>query len=142
MAIKSIESYKNLCIDIEVQELMIEAIEREIKLLEKALKGPQDISGIDYSKQPGATMVPIGLDRIIERIQRRQFDMQLQQNILDVHIKAKQKIQSKLENLEGLDQQVVRLRDLEGKTLNEIAKQLGYSLDRIKQVSARNKRVV
>ena len=55
--------------------------------------------------------------------------------------KSKKKIEEEIKKLEGLDKKVVYMRDIEGKTLKEIADELGYSEIYIKKISARNKRV-
>ena len=49
-------------------------------------------------------------------------------------------MKEKIKKLEGIDYKVVYLRDIEGKSLVEIADELGYSYDYIKEISARNKK--
>lgn len=138
----AIESYKNLCIHIEIHELIIESLNREIEELKKTLSGPKDISGIDYSKEPRAPMVPMSFDRIIERLKRLQFNIELEERVLKHKIETKKKIEAKIKMLDGLDQQVVRLRDLEGMQLQDIAYRLDKSLGYIQNISSRNKRIL
>jgi DNA-directed RNA polymerase specialized sigma subunit len=49
-------------------------------------------------------------------------------------------MKEKIRELKGIDAQVKYMRDFEGRTLQDIADDLGYSIDRIKQISARNPR--
>ncbi|WZX99683.1 hypothetical protein NSQ26_13860 [Bacillus sp. FSL W7-1360] len=51
----------------------------------------------------------------------------------------KKEIEYKLSQLDGLEYQVAYKRYVEGKPLKDVARETGYSLDRIKQVSAKIK---
>ncbi|WP_129600450.1 hypothetical protein [Anaerophilus nitritogenes] len=134
-----IDNYKDLCIDIETQQCIVEDIEKELKQLGKLIHGPKDITGIDYSRGPSGSTIQIPLDRIIDRAQRITKRLNVEQEILQSKIETKKKIEEKLKELKGLDAKVVHMRDIQGKELKDIAEVLGYSYQYVKEISARNK---
>lgn len=137
-----INNYKDLCTDIEMQECIVEDIERELLQLRKILmSGPRDISGIDYSREPGGHTVHISMDRILDRIGRIEQRLEIEKEILTQKKETKASIDEKLQQLTGLDAKVVRMREIEDMSLKEIAEKLGYSEIWIKKVSSRNKSI-
>ncbi|WP_110939832.1 sigma factor-like helix-turn-helix DNA-binding protein [Geosporobacter subterraneus] len=138
-----IENYKDLCTDIEVQQCIVDDIEKELKQLEQLmLNGPKDITGIDYSREPGGQAIYISMDRILDRIQRIERRLKVEREILEQKKQIKVSIDEKIQQLSGLDAKVVRMRDIDKLTLREIADILGYSEIWIKKVSSRNKSIL
>jgi hypothetical protein len=139
MILTCIDNYKDLCTDIDVQQCIISDIENELIQLQKLLlKGPQDITGIDYSRGPGSgQVIHISMDRIIDRIDRIERRLAVEKGILDQKKKTKKKIDEKLKGLTGLEYKVRYMKDIGGKTLKEIAKELGYSYDWIREVNSK-----
>lgn len=138
----TIKSYKDLCREIEIWKTRVEAYKAEIKALKKLAKvyGPGDVKGIDYSQPKVQNTNQIGFEEFIIRLQKLENHIYIHEEAIGNMIKAKEKIEEHLENLEGIDQKVVYMRDIEGKKLMDIAEQLGYSYDYIKEISARNKK--
>lgn len=139
MKVRGIKNYKDLCLEIDIQKIRVREIENEIRQLKKLLEGPKELTGIDYSKQPGGQIIHIPLDRIFDRAVRLEKKLNIEKEILKEKIKAKKKIDERLLKLKGLDYKVVYMRDIEGKTLQQIADELGYSKRWIEKISARNK---
>lgn len=82
----------------------------------------------------------MSLDALIGELGKLDSMIYLQESILENLYASKKNFLDKLKGLTGLDYRVVYLRDLEKMNLQQIAYTIGYSVDRIKQISARNKR--
>lgn len=138
-----IKSYKDLCTEIEIWKERVKAYEAEIKALKKLAKayGPSDVKGIDYSQPKVQNTNQIGFEEFITRLQKLENHIFIHLDAIANMEKSRKRMEKKIKELEGLDQKVVYLRDIEGMTLAEIAEKLGYSEIYIKKISARNKRV-
>lgn len=137
----TIKSYRDLCNEIEVLEWSVEAYKDEIKALNKLAKiyGPRDISAIDYSQPRVKGTNQIAFEDYLFRLRQLEDHIYLHEDAIKNMTKTKEKIKGKLKELKGLDKEVAYMRDIEGKSLKEIADELGYSYQYIKEVSARSK---
>ena len=135
-----IKSYNDLCEEIEISKWRIEAYKAEIEALKKLARfdGPSDISAIDYSQPSIQTSGQLGFEEALIRLQKIDSHILLHQETIKKLEKAKKQMEERIEKLEGLDKKVVYMRDVEGKTLYQIANELGYSEIYIKKISARN----
>lgn len=137
-----IKSYKDLCTEIEIWKERVKAYEAEIKALKKLAKvyGPSDISAIDYSQPKVQGTKQIGFEEFLERLQKLEKHIYIHLEAIENMERSRRRMEERIKQLKGIDQRVVYLRDIEGKSLKEIAEELGYSYDYIKEISARNKR--
>ena len=137
-----IKSYKELCEEIEIWKWRVEAYKAEIKALSKLAKayGPSTIAGIDYSQPSVQGTNQIGFEEFLFRLHQLESYIYLHEEAITTMIKSKENIEKHLERLQGLDKKVVYLRDIEEKSLIDIAEELGYSYDYIREISSRNKR--
>jgi DNA-directed RNA polymerase specialized sigma24 family protein len=85
---------------------------------------------------PGGNFSPLSLDRLNERLGKLEEKLELVKYAMDKLERQKNEIDDKLQNLEGIRYKVAYMRDIEGKKLSDIAEELGYGIDRIKQISA------
>lgn len=130
-----INSYKDLCREIEILELRAESIESEIKQLRKImLQGPKDITGIDYSREPGGSIVHMPLDRLIDRLDRLEKTISTLKDTLEQKKRYKGKIENVLKKFDGVNHKVMYLRIVEGKKQREIADILGYDERHIRRI--------
>jgi len=138
-----IKSYKDLCEEIEIWKERLKTYEIQLKAIVKLAKldGPSDITAIDYSKPYVDGTRQIGFEEALEMLHKIESHIYLHKEAIANMEKSKKKIEEEIKKLEGLDKKVVYMRDIEGKTLKEIADELGYSEIYIKKISARNKRV-
>lgn len=133
------KSYKDLLIMRDVNLDVKAAYEELREILNKnILKGPSGLSSIDFGysgKSYNWTMESY-------MVQLEKIDKQIAavDEVLDKIDEKIFKIEGHLSKLNGLDYKVVYHRDIENLTLMEIADKLGYSVDRIKQISAKNKK--
>lgn len=137
------KTYQDLVTEIEILETRLQDMIGERDFLRKSMyaNGPKNIGVIDYSKdrvQNG--FVPMSLDRILERLNKIDDDIEWTTELINVKKDALRKIETLIESLEGLEQRVAYLRDVKGLKLYEIARQLGYSHDWIKRISSRVKK--
>ena len=136
-----VKSYKDLCEEIEIWKERLKTYEIQLKAIVKLAKldGPSDITAIDYSKPYVDGTRQIGFEEALEMLHKIESRIYLHKETIANMEKSKKKIEEEIKKLEGLDKKVVYMRDIEGKTLKEIADELGYSYQYIKEVSARNK---
>lgn len=138
---ETIKSYKELCEEIEIWKERVKAYKAEIKALKKLAKvyGPSDVKGIDYSQPKVQNTNQIGFEEFLERLYKLEHHIYIHEEAIKNMEKCRKNMEERIKKLEGIDQKVVYMRDIEGKTLKEIAEELGYSYQYIKEVSARNK---
>lgn len=126
--LNSINSYQDLCREIEVLEIRIESIEAEIKHLRKLMiQGPKDITAIDYSKESSRNIVHIPLDILIDRVEKLEGKLIIFKDILEEKIQYKEKIESLLKKFDGIQYKVMYLKLKENMSVENIAETLGYS---------------
>src|SRR5699024_9878235 len=112
-----ISTYQDLLIEIESYEEMLESYEREQYAIYRLLRNP----GIDYP-------------RYLELQTALNNKVAIVQSILEDKKGTQKEVLKKLDKLEGLEYRIAYKRFIEGKTLNEIADELGYSYDYMKEV--------
>lgn len=128
---------------VEIHQIRLEMYTTEKDYLVKQMMGgPSDIKPIDYSCMPHGSSRVVSVDRDWESIRKLQDRIDLEQWAIDTLSSQLLGIDKKIAELKGLDAQVISLRDFKGMTLQGIADLLGYSIDRIKQVSCKNPRII
>lgn len=135
-----IDSYKDLCTEIEIAKSRIEGLEEQKKILLKLMENnkPKDIAPIDYSGMPHGSKNFMSFDRIWDSLQHIENMLYIETEILQGMEKTKGKIEGKLSDLQGLQYKVAFMHKLGGKSLQDIAEELGYSYQYIKEVNAKN----
>jgi len=114
-----ISTYQDLLLEIKTYEEMLESYEREQYAIYRLLKVP----GIDYP-------------RYLELQTALNNKVAIVQSVLDDKRETQKEILNKLDKLEGLEYKIAYKRYIEGKTLYEIADELGYSYEHIRRVSS------
>jgi len=136
-----VQIYKNICIETEIYQAVVDDLQRHMqRLRKKLLQGPREITGYDTAKIPGSSENKPA-DRLWEEYVDTDLKLKAAQNRLDELKRLKSEVDKKLEQLEGIDYEVVYLRDVENKRLVDIADNLGMSEIWIKKVSSRNPRI-
>lgn len=134
------KSFKDLCIEIEILETRINSYENQLKELEKQGKiyGPGEVTATDYSEPHVQSSGQIAFEKYLELSSRILNHIYLHETRLKQLIKEKEYIKDMVDKLEGLDKKVVCMNKIQGKSLKQIADELGYSYQYIKEISARN----
>lgn len=136
-----VKSYKDLCEEIEIWKERLKTYEIQLKAIVKLAKldGPSDITAIDYSKPYVDGTRQIGFEEALEMLHKIESHIFLHKQAIENMERYRKRIKARIKKLEGIDYKVVYMRDIEGKSLVEIAEELGYSHQYIKEISARNK---
>lgn len=79
-----------------------------------------------------------GMDKCIMRMNKITEDLKEYEYLYRNKVALKQRIESQLAQLEGIDKEVMYLSVVEGMTLSMISEELGYSESWIKRVHSRN----
>lgn len=137
-----VDSYKNLLSEIEIIKKRIEGLEYERALIIKTLhkSAPKDISSISYDGMPKGSMNHKTLDRTWQDIQRIDSMLFLENEILKNNLKVKNDIENKVKSLKGIEYEITYKRDIEGKNLSDIAKEIGYNYDYVRRIYAKYKK--
>ncbi|OHW63092.1 hypothetical protein EUAN_08760 [Andreesenia angusta] len=118
----AIKIAKDLDVEKDVIEMEIERLKRQYYALEK-IRDTHKMDVATYHDQLFRT------ERAIENYQ----------GMLEDLVATRYDIGNKLKDLKGLEYKVGRMKLLEGKKLEEIADELGYSYDHIARISSKIK---
>lgn len=133
--------YWELCEDIDIWKSRYESYKAQYNAIIKMarLEGPQHVKGIDYT-QPRVTSSGNQMDILnaIELLSKLESHLYLHSEAIMRMEEEKLNMEKSLKDFIGLEYKVMYLRDIEGKSLINISKELGYSYDYIKEISARN----
>lgn len=136
-------TYHDVCQEIELLALRAIDLERDIerKRMELMRGGVRVKLVASYSGMPASNYVSRPFDGVWEEM--RQLEMQLSQvlDVLSLKRECKKRMESVMKQCDSLEYKVAYLRDVERKPLYEIADQLGYTYNWIREISARAKRV-
>lgn len=114
-----ISTYQDLIREIEIYENRLEDLYREDYALRR----------INYNK--------IELDVYVDRKHKLNNEVAIIQAILEDKRESQRLILEKLNKLEGLEYKIAYKKFIEGKQLNEIAEELGYSYQYTREVAAK-----
>lgn len=122
-----IQSYHDLCKEIDIFEMRISDLEWEYEFWYRACFG-------------AGRKLSAPLDICLERMERICDQVETYSTILEEKEKTRKAIEERLNKFDGLEHKVSYMRDVEGKTLAEIAADLGYSYDWIRKIGSRAKK--
>ncbi|KPU42174.1 hypothetical protein OXPF_39530 [Oxobacter pfennigii] len=133
-----IENYKDILTQIKIHQLIIEnaKIEQKYYLKQFHSSGPGDISSITIDGMPKSNFVSLPFDKIIENLNRLDNMLFIEEGILNQLHRTKEELDMRISSLEGIHFKVAWMKIIENKSLQQIADELGYSLDWIKRISA------
>lgn len=127
--LKVLESYTDLCNEIDYFNTILNDIQREWQI-------NRQLMFFNPSGRHGG-YVPMGLDQVAERLDTIRDRHDEVESYVNEKKKLKRELEDIMKRFTGLDYKVMYKRFVEHKALNEIAAELGYSYDYIKQVSSR-----
>lgn len=135
-------SYHNLCTEIDILEIRAEELEREVKRIQKKMSPSPTIRLVaNYDGMPHAGLAPIQFPKLYDQLQTIYEELHDIYDTLELKCEYKVRMESKMGELEGIEYQVAYERDVNRKPLSQIAKEMQYSYDWIRKISARVKRV-
>ncbi|WP_419877689.1 hypothetical protein [Brevibacillus centrosporus] len=119
---ETIQSYNDLCKEIDIFEIRINDLEREYKFWYHACFG-------------SSRKVSVPLNVCLDRMEVICDQVEAYSTILEEKEKTRKSIEERMNEFDGLEYKVRYMRDVEGKTLAEIAADLGYSYSWVKKIS-------
>lgn len=134
-------SFKDLKLQREMHEMYLEVATNQFNYYKRMLHkdAPHKIGAINYDGLPHGNGNAMSLDRIYMYLQKYESMIELETGTIQNLKDLEEQILAKVKLLDGVDNKVVYLRDIEGMQLQEIANELKFSLDYVKEVSSRNK---
>jgi len=137
--IYAINTFCDLCTEIEIAKTRIEGLEGQKKELKKLLSPPQDIKAQQYSDMPKGSRNFMSLDRLVDMIHRIDSMLDIENGLLKGMFETQDKINEKLKGLKGIEYQIVYKREFENKPYEVIARELNYSSRQIRRISEKLK---
>jgi DNA-directed RNA polymerase specialized sigma subunit len=119
--------YNDLCLEIEILHEQIELTEKEVKFWYSAGSIPLGSYG---AFKYGANTALNQSEKKIKYLNRLKERLELLEE-------AKKKIDAAMNQFEGLDYKVAKMRYLDGMTLKQIASELGFSYAYIREVMSK-----
>ena len=138
--IYAIDTYKDLCIEIDVANMNILRLKNEKKSLEKLLNPPGELKAQTYSDMPHGSMNFTTLERTIPRINIIDVRLERENIILKGMLEQKELMNIKLRTLTGLEYKIVKLRDVDGLNYIQISQRLNISEITVKRAMAKVKK--
>ena len=132
----AINTYKDLCIDIDVANMNITRLKNEKKSLEGLLKAPGELKAQTYSDMPHGSMNFTTLERVIPRINRLEIRLEREELALKGMLEQKEQMNIKLRSLTGMQYKIVKLRDVDGLNYIQISQRLNISERTVKRAMA------
>ena len=134
--IYAINTYKDLCIEIDIANMNISRLKNEKKSLEGLLKPPGELKAQTYSDMPHGCMNFTTLERVIPNINRIEVKLEREEIILKGMLEQKELMNIKLRSLTGLHYKIVKLKDVDGLNYIQISQRLNISERTVKRAMA------
>lgn len=129
---------KDIILEIEILYLRLDDLEREYRHLYSLCFPTKTKLTANYSGMPGQSSQPLPLGYAIKSLQKIQESLSEVTALIEGKKELLKAIKERMSKLEGVDHQVVYKRDVEGKSLQEIADELHKSYSLIAKISSKN----
>ena len=139
--IYAINTYKDLCIEIDIANMNITRYKNEKKTLEVLLKAPGELKAQTYSDMPHGTKDFTTLERLIPRINKIDIKLEREEMILKGMLVDKELMNIKLRSLTGLQYKIVKLKDVDGLNYIQISQRLDISKSTVEKTMAKVKKI-
>jgi DNA-directed RNA polymerase specialized sigma24 family protein len=134
--IYAINTYKDLCTEIDIANMNISRLKNEKKSLEGLLKPPGELKAQTYSDMPHGSMNFTTLERTIPRINKIDVKLERENIILKGMMEQKELMNIKLRSLTGMQYKIVKLKDVDGLNCIQISQRLNISERTVKRAMA------
>lgn len=138
--IYTIDTYKDLCIEIDVANMNILRLKNEKKSLEGLLKPPGELKAQTYSDMPHGSMNFTTLERVIPNINKFEVRLEREEIILKGMLEQKEFMNIKLKSLTGIEYKIVKLKDVDGLNYIQISQRLNISKSKVERTMAKVKK--
>jgi predicted DNA-binding protein (UPF0251 family) len=138
--IYAINTYKDLCTEIDIANMNIVRLKNEKKSLEISLKAPGELKAQTYSDMPHGSKDFTTLERVIPRINRIDVKLEREEIILKGMLEQKELMNIKLKLLTGIEYKIVKLKDIDGLNYIQISQRLNISKSKVERTMAKVKK--
>ena len=138
--IYAINTYKDLCTEIDIANMNISRLKSEKKSLEVLLKAPGELKAQTYSDMPHGSKDFTTLERLIPRINKIDVRLEREDIILKGMLKQKELMNIKLKSLSGLQYKIVKLKDVDDLNYIQISQRLNISEKTVSRAMAKVKK--
>lgn len=138
----TMNSYKDLTTEIEISKIRLEGIREQKDQLLKLMyaSAPDELKAMAYSDMPKGGRNDMSLDRIVENLNKIDSMIFIEESILSNMEDTEKKIGDKMKEFSGLNYKVAYMREVQKRSVQEIADELGYSFGYIQNLSAKVKK--
>jgi len=123
----AINTYKDLCIEIEISQININRLKNEKKIWEDCLKAPGDVKAQAYSDMPKGSINFTTLERVIPNINVIDIKLEREELILKGMLDQKELMNVKLKGLTGLQYKVIKLKEVDDLNFIQISQRVNCS---------------
>lgn len=131
---KYLEAYDELLVLIDVYSDLYYSYKTAFYSARKMIDSPKSIGSIDYSGMPKSNMVNPDIQIALTKLLDTRNNMMLAKETLDQLEKDKERIESYISSLEGTKHKVAYLGIIKNKDNEFIAKSLGLTQGRVKNI--------
>jgi len=139
--IYAINTYKDLCIDIDIATMNISRLKNEKKSLELLLKAPGELKAQTYSDMPHGSKDFTTLERLIPRINRIDVRLEREEIMLKGMLQQKERMNIKLRSLTGLHYKIIKLKEVDELNIIQISQRLNISDRTVSRAIAKVKKM-
>ena len=138
--IYAIDTYKDLCIEIDIANMNITRYKNEKKSLEGLLKPPGELKAQTYTDMPKGSMNFTTLERTMPRINIIDVKLERENIILKGMLEQKELMNIKLKSLTGIEYKIVKLKDVDSLNYIQISQRLNISKSKVERTMAKVKK--
>lgn len=138
--IYAINTYKDLCTEIDIANLNISRLKKEKKSLEILLNAPRELKAQTYSDMPHGSKDFTTLDRVIPRINIIDVRLEREEIILKGMLEQKELMNIKLRSLTGIQYKIVKLKEVDELNYIQISQRLNISKSTVEKTMAKVKK--
>ncbi|MBU3145740.1 hypothetical protein [Clostridium sp. CF012] len=138
--IYAINTYKDLCTEIDIANINISRLKSQKKTLELSLKAPGELQAQTYSDMPHGSKDATTLERIIPRLNIIDVRLEREEMILKGMLEQKELMNIKLKSLTGIEYKIVKLKDVDDLNYIQISQRLNISKSKVERTMAKVKK--
>ena len=138
--IYAINTYKDLCCEIDIAKMTIERFKKEKKIWEDCLKAPGEVKAQSYSDMPKSSMNATTLERVIPQMNKIDIKLEREELILKGMLEQKELMNCKLKGLTGMQYKIIKLKEVDNFNCIQISQRLNVSERTVQRTIAKVKR--
>lgn len=138
--IYAINTYKDLCIEIDISKMTIDRLNKEKRIWEDCLKAPGELKAQNYSDMPKGSINFTTLERVMPQLNKIDILIEREELILKGMLEQKELMNCKLNGLTGIEYNVIKYKEIDGFNTIQISQRVNASESTVKRIIAAVKR--